>query len=1295
MAVMGMRGNTDAGRVEVFHLGKWGWICGNNEWDTAAAEVVCRQLGLRKGLSIMRMPNGPQENISGIRNAQCKGTEKDLLNCQIELSFNGSCLESEFGAVGVRCTNFLPEEQPPVVFPANFTWPLQAEQRLFCQDPTNGESEALPTFHCSVLHEEGICGANDAPNPFLDSLDAFVFKEPMKAYLALAGQQREAFNVSAASATWRAVGFELKNSAEVGALRRGFLSPLGRLLFDLDFDLMNRRKLHPLEPGAARLFSALEAYGAVELEDLGLPRSIQEQALQALGEVRAQQEGNMLAAARPKLPELEHWLHNSTLSAAVAAYFGGHAMLHGYKVVHLPSKFTTKDFVAAHWHHDRTGHRLKLLIRLNDVDPLEGHPTQVALGSHRLSFYWHEEFEQSRYEEVYVQKEFHTVRLAGKRGTGFLFDTNSIHKGTPEGSHDRDVIVVEYHQAAKCQLPAKAKPLSSCRQCDVAIVGGGVIGASVALHLAAAGAGKKVAVFESDASYSRASAPRSAGGIRQQFSLPVNVELSLYGVPGTLSFESSFADFEAALRENHAVQQGCGASWIRLMDPKELRTRFPWLCTDGVALGSFGERNEGYFDPWALLQAMRKAAMARGVEFIEQSVTGIQVSKNHIEALTLGDGTRVSVATVVNAAGAFGGHVVQMCGDVTPLPVVPRKRCMFLFHVGQEVTSDGTPRPPDNTPLTIDASGVYFRSEGSCARFLCLFCKMTEVIWPALAERAPALEAIKLESSWAGLYEYNTLDQNGVVGWHPDVSNLLIACGFSGHGLQQAPGVGRAVAELISFGGYRTIDLSILSYDRIQRNEPVKELKSKRSTIKKASVDLLKTAKVICAEGKMVDKMSRKMWELFQSTLKKKIRDALSLKKENDYQLPLGQVPILLNNVEPELLDQVRKSLGEMVTALSSSTDDDDDEAEQNEDEEEKEGCAEPAVDSRRAIVVDAVDYTIARRVESWNSRRQPGKTEIELSRPQLVHLWKKSNTRGGDFKQKRMNHVSSATLSYEHTSCQLTLMLNVVDLEYPGTSVERLRNIQARVKSLSVEDLSKDWEEVRRTILWAGDVPTHQDLPHSQPGQGYTGHSFNDDNHCDLTPMLGDVAHNLHGGEIRGIAMGNRLGPGIEIASLPELGPGGSWSTCTNGCHLDPPQDVAHVQFRSRIAFKLVWAPPDFNSFVLVDDGGELLNQGRPKGDLPDLRMRRGNYALVKGSKYAREADRLFEKVSARLGQPRCSELLPSVQPVMIDDIDTSLQTQNQQLATPQKFVLDQDAKEGIAYVSKLFTNDRLSREA
>ncbi|CAJ1411393.1 unnamed protein product [Effrenium voratum] len=406
----------------------------------------------------------------------------------------------------------------------------------------------------------------------------------------------------------------------------------------------------------------------------------------------------------------------------------------------------------------------------------------------------------------------------------------------------------------------------SAARCEVAIVGGGVIGASTALHLAASlGDGSKITVFEPDACYARASAPRSAGGIRQQFSLPVNVELSLYGihflkqrlrelcegvdVDTDVQFKEhgylllSTPDGEAALRANNAVQHAAGADWVQLLDASELNTRFPWLSTEGLALGSFGTRNEGYFDPWALLQAMRKGAMAKGVRFVDQKVTGLRRPGSSIEAIQLADGTDVAVSTVVNAAGAFGGEVVAMCGDVTPLPVAPRKRCIFMFHVGQEVTSDGVPRPPDNTPLTIDASGVWFRSEGSRGRFLCGVSPKPEddadcdadaldvidhdlfedIIWPALAERAPALEAIKLESSWAGLYEYNTLDQNGVVGWHPDVSNLLVATGFSGHGLQQAPGVGRAVAELLTSGGYQTLDLSILGYDRILRNEPVFE----------------------------------------------------------------------------------------------------------------------------------------------------------------------------------------------------------------------------------------------------------------------------------------------------------------------------------------------------------------------------------------------------------------------------------------------------------------------------------------
>jgi hypothetical protein len=199
-----------------------------------------------------------------------------------------------------------------------------------------------------------------------------------------------------------------------------------------------------------------------------------------------------------------------------------------------------------------------------------------------------------------------------------------------------------------------------------------------------------------------------------------------------------------------------------------------------------------------------------------------------------------------------------------------------------------------------------------------------------------------------------------------------------------------------------------------------------------------------------------------------------------------------------------------------------------------------------------------------------------------------------------------------------------LVDSEYPGTAVTRLRNVRARVAQLTEEDLNGDWEEVvRKKLLWAGGL---KDLPNSIPGQGYTGHSFNDYNHVDLTTMNDEVSHNENDGKVKNIAIGNRLGSGITIASLPELGPGGSWSTCANGCHLSPPQDVAHIQFRSRIAFKLVWAPNDnkFDTFVLVDDDGAELARGKPTGRLPSLQDRMMNYRLVTGSKYAKVVDEI-----------------------------------------------------------------------
>ena len=199
------------------------------------------------------------------------------------------------------------------------------------------------------------------------------------------------------------------------------------------------------------------------------------------------------------------------------------------------------------------------------------------------------------------------------------------------------------------------------------------------------------------------------------------------------------------------------------------------------------------------------------------------------------------------------------------------------------------------------------------------------------------------------------------------------------------------------------------------------------------------------------------------------------------------------------------------------------------------------------------------------------------------------------------------------------------VDSMYPGTAVARMLAARERVRALKPEQLSGEWESVRQSLLYCAGL---RDMKSAAPGSGYTGHAFNDANHCDATTMLGDVAHNINEagqGRIAGIAVGNRLGPGIEIASLPELGEGGSWSTCTNGCHLDPPQDVAHIQFRSRIAFKLVWCPPSFTAFVLVDDEGKLLATGTPTGPgLPNARSRSENYLLVRGSKYATEAEKV-----------------------------------------------------------------------
>ncbi|SMH45238.1 FAD dependent oxidoreductase [Azospirillum lipoferum] len=383
---------------------------------------------------------------------------------------------------------------------------------------------------------------------------------------------------------------------------------------------------------------------------------------------------------------------------------------------------------------------------------------------------------------------------------------------------------------------------------DVVIVGGGVMGCSVAYFLASDPAfGGSVAVVERDPTYRAASSALSASSIRQQFSTPANIALSQFGLSflkaatEKLSVDGDPVDLglrepgylylatEAGadiLRQNHAVQKACGVD-VALMSPAELSARFPWLSVEGLVSGSLGLSGEGWFDGYSLMQGFRRKAKALGVTFVTADVIGMERSGGRIEAVLLGNGDRLACGTAVNAAGPKARRVAEMAG--IPLPVSARKRCVFVFDCKEALPG---------CPLVIDPSGVWFRPEG--AQFICgapppadrdpdtddltvehdLF---DEMMWPALAARVPAFEAIKVTNAWAGFYEYNDLDQNAVIGPHPEIGNLLFCNGFSGHGLQQAPGVGRGLAELIVHGGYRSLDLSVFGYGRLSENRPLLE----------------------------------------------------------------------------------------------------------------------------------------------------------------------------------------------------------------------------------------------------------------------------------------------------------------------------------------------------------------------------------------------------------------------------------------------------------------------------------------
>jgi len=384
---------------------------------------------------------------------------------------------------------------------------------------------------------------------------------------------------------------------------------------------------------------------------------------------------------------------------------------------------------------------------------------------------------------------------------------------------------------------------------DVVIVGGAVTGSSCAFWLTRRMRRGRVLVVEPEPDYARAATALSVASIRMQFSTEVNVRMSQFGVSfirdiarhlgpagevADLGFREQGYLFLAGSDEqarnmlkNKELQHDLGVQ-TEVLEPREIRRRFGFLELGDVVLGSFGPSGEGWFDNMGLLGGLRRAARAAGAEYVADRVVGMRCGDGRVQHVQLASGAEVAAGAVIDAAGTRGAVVARMAG--VEIPVEPRKRTVFV------IDAPGA-RHPD-APLLVDHTGFYLRPEGShwlCATvpeqdppvaeddFAPDHVQFEEHLWPRLYARAPGFDAVKVLRMWAGHYDFNRFDANAIVGRAPGVANFYLVNGFSGHGLQQAPAVGRAISELILDGRFKSLDLSVLSPERILTGRPVRE----------------------------------------------------------------------------------------------------------------------------------------------------------------------------------------------------------------------------------------------------------------------------------------------------------------------------------------------------------------------------------------------------------------------------------------------------------------------------------------
>ena len=386
---------------------------------------------------------------------------------------------------------------------------------------------------------------------------------------------------------------------------------------------------------------------------------------------------------------------------------------------------------------------------------------------------------------------------------------------------------------------------------DVVIIGGAIMGSSTAWFLTDTDDFQgRVLVVERDMSYGACSTAHTNSCMRQQFSTELNVRISQFAadfvknirgrmggddrVPelGIRSFGYMYlADTEAfadVLRANIAVQHAAGAA-TRLMTADEIKAAYPFYNVDDIVLGSINTVDEGYWDGSTVFEWWRRQARERGVEYVQNEVVSIQRAGGRVQSVTLASGAVISCGQLVNASGPRAARTAAMAGS--EVPVEPRKRYSWVFSAEQPLDRD--------LPLTIDPSGVHVRENGGGTYqagghadvdpavdyddFAMDYSLWEAHVWPVLATRIPQFEAIKVTAEWAGHYAMNTLDHNAILGPHPEVENFIFLNGFSGHGLQQSPAMGRGTAEWLTYGSYRSLDLTPFHFDRILAGTPIVE----------------------------------------------------------------------------------------------------------------------------------------------------------------------------------------------------------------------------------------------------------------------------------------------------------------------------------------------------------------------------------------------------------------------------------------------------------------------------------------